>query len=135
MGTQTARYKGRRLAAALAFSALAATGGIAVGAGPAAATTAPSINECLVFKPVLKEGVANQAGCTAAVQKYLRKYYYPAPAVDGAFGPETTFYVMRYQERTGLTGNQIDGKVGPVTWGEIADDCKARNDCDYHAEY
>lgn len=132
MGTQTARYKGRRLAAALAFSALAATGGIAVGAGPAAATTAPSINECLVFKPVLKEGVANQAGCTAAVQKYLRKYFYPAPAVDGAFGPETRDHVKIYQAGRGL---EADGIIGAKTWNKIADDCIARADCDYHAEY
>ncbi|MFD0000527.1 peptidoglycan-binding protein [Nocardia sp. NPDC127526] len=132
MADRTRRYRGRRLLAACALSVLAAGGAVA-GAPAATAATAPSINQCLAFKPLLVQGVQNQAGCVAAVQSFLHAYY--RTAVDGKFGPETRDHVKLFQHAKGLRGDDVDGKVGPVTWGLIDRECGVRGDCDYHATY
>ncbi|MEV0295548.1 peptidoglycan-binding domain-containing protein [Nocardia sp. NPDC050710] len=124
------QWRGRRLAAALVVSAATVLGGMTVTAGPAAATTAPSINECQVFRPVLKRGVQGQAGCVAAVQSFLHAYY--GTGVDGKFGPETERDVKAFQRWQGISA---DGVVGTNTWGRIQVECNHRGDCDYHAQY
>lgn len=49
----------------------------------------------------------------------------PNHGVDGSYGPETTDWVERFQERKGL---QVDGVAGPETLGRLRDDIVQRPD-------
>lgn len=49
----------------------------------------------------------------------------PNHGVDGSYGPETTDWVTRFQERKGL---QVDGVAGPETLGRLRDDIVQRPD-------
>lgn len=49
----------------------------------------------------------------------------PNHGVDGSYGPETTDWVTRFQERKGL---QVDGTAGPETLGRLRDDIVQRPD-------
>ncbi|GAB0102598.1 hypothetical protein JMUB6875_15660 [Nocardia sp. JMUB6875] len=121
-----------RLIAAGAIAFAAATG---VLAAPAQAnpTHASSINECLVFRPPLRTGVANQAQCVAALQSFLRFNYGNGNlTVDGRFGAQTKSAVINFQRAAGLTA---DGVVGAHTWQAVANDCGWRGDCDYKYPY
>ncbi|MGW0246526.1 peptidoglycan-binding domain-containing protein [Nocardia goodfellowii] len=129
--TTTTTHRARRMCAAVALS-IATLGGSAFTAAPASATQAPSINQCLVFRPYLVQGVQNQAGCVAAVQSFLRAYTPGSPAVDGQFGAETHQRVVQFQQRMNIGA---DGKIGNNTWNAIQAECGWRGDCNYHANY
>ncbi|PXX60995.1 putative peptidoglycan binding protein [Nocardia tenerifensis] len=136
--TTTQHFSGhhriRRLIAAGVIG-LAALGGTVAVEAPANATHehASSMNECLVFRPDLYQGVRNQAQCVAALQSFLRFHYgNGAVGVDGKFGPETTGAVKNYQ---GSVGIRQDGYVGADTWRHIAISCSQRGDCNYKWPY
>jgi len=49
------------------------------------------------------------------VQEALNRQVAPALTVDGSYGQKTRDAVRRFQLKTGFTGAQVDGKVGPKT--------------------
>lgn len=121
--------------AALLAAILAMAAASTVVASPAQATWSPSINECLVFRPLLVQNTSQHA-CTAAWQGFLKYTLRQTPglAVDGKFGPATALATARFQLDRGLEG---DGKVGPLTWGRIQAECNALHPraCDNHYFY
>lgn len=134
--TTAQRTSGHRIrhliaAGAIGLAAVAGTGAIAPSAS--ATTYASAVNECLVLRPPLFQGVKNQARCVAALQSFLRfNYGNRDVTVDGKFGPRTAGAVQNYQRAVGITP---DAKVGPDTWRHIAISCAQRGDCDYKWPY
>lgn len=67
-----------------------------------------------------------------ALQRYLmcfdyvcrNKLYYNGGYMDGEFGGRTESAVIYLQGQFGYVGDDIDGKVGPQTWGSIASSLK-----------
>ena len=57
-----------------------------------------------------------------AVVKQVRGLNYPAPAVDGRFGPTTRNAVLGFQAAFGL---KIDGVVGASTWARLVEEFNA----------
>lgn len=66
-------------------------------------------------KPVLEEG--DRGAAVRDLQAGLRKHGFDPGAVDGIFGPRTEAAVRAFQSARGL---QVDGIVGPKTWGELS---------------
>ncbi|MFX0573542.1 peptidoglycan-binding domain-containing protein [Nocardia nepalensis] len=118
----------RRAIAAAAVGIAAVAGGVAVQAPAHAAVYASSINECLAFRPTLREWVTHQAQCVAAVQWYLSwDFGNDFVNVDGKFGPQTKEAVKNFQKDRHIT---VDGVVGPVTWQALQDTCWFTGFCD-----
>lgn len=111
--------------AAILATILATVGSTAIASPAQALQWSPSINECLVFRPLLVQNTTQHA-CTAAWQGFLKFDFprgigqTPTMAVDGQFGPVTALATARFQLDRGLEG---DGKVGPLTWGRIQSQC------------
>ncbi len=88
----------------------------------ASAATAPSVFQCLMYRPTLKKGVTNQGGCVTAVQGF---YNYVADekfvvSIDGLYGNQTALVTAAYQRDHRIA---IDGIVGSHTWAQIEKDC------------
>lgn len=111
----------RRAVVALTTTVLAASG-VVMSPLPAVAATSPSVEACLVLKPVLREGVRGQSGCVAALQGFLNKFVAPKLAIDGDFGHNTKWAVVLYQREHYL---KTDGVVGTETWISIAAYCRS----------
>ncbi|MBH0780900.1 peptidoglycan-binding domain-containing protein [Nocardia bovistercoris] len=130
----SSRYRIRRLVAASVIGLVTVAGGVTLTAQAHAATYASSVNECLVFRPYLSRGVADQDQCVAALQTFLRFHYGNGVVdVDGRFGKQTREATINFQRAAGI---KMDGEVGPDTWRHIAISCSAqRDDCDYKYPY
>ena len=83
-----------------------------------AATEAPRPyhGTCTARLPVLAKG--DEGPAVAALQGALHyaKYALGAGGVDGDFGAGTDAAVRNYQTANGL---EVDGEVGPATWGKL----------------
>lgn len=59
-----------------------------------------------------------------AVQICLVEMGYDPGPIDGYYGPVTASAVIAYQQRNGL---EVDGVVGPITWGSLFGENPVRN--------
>ncbi|MBP6216492.1 MAG: peptidoglycan-binding protein [Luteimonas sp.] len=75
---------------------------------------APALSLAKATKPTLDEG--DRGAAVRDLQAGLRKHGFNPGAVDGVFGPRTEAAVRAFQSARGL---QVDGVVGPKTWGEL----------------
>lgn len=101
----------------------------------AQAAWAPSIKQCLMYTPLLFEGVQGQAPCVAAVQGFIWSNTVPGFDIDGIFGSDTKWAVVLYQLDRGLTGSDVDGVVGNQTWKLIDNHCRYYNAADCSAQF
>lgn len=62
-----------------------------------------------------QQGSNNVGGHVATIQAQLNRRGYSL-AVDGVFGPNTTYSVRTFQASRGLL---VDGIVGPATWAAL----------------
>jgi peptidoglycan hydrolase-like protein with peptidoglycan-binding domain len=68
-------------------------------------------------QPTIQEGARGEP--VRRLQRALRRALPdPSLAVDGVFGPKTKQRVEGFQQGAGL---QVDGVVGPATWGALPD--------------
>jgi len=75
------------------------------------------LEACYDDETLLKIGASGPA--VAKVQQALVDAGFPLPkfGVDGKFGSETKAAVKAFQEASGLTGDDVNGIVGPITMG------------------
>jgi peptidoglycan hydrolase-like protein with peptidoglycan-binding domain len=45
--------------------------------------------------------------------------YLTSNNIDGMYGPNTVAWVKSFQRNNGISGSQVDGVVGPQTWGKM----------------
>ncbi|MFD1675783.1 peptidoglycan-binding protein [Alicyclobacillus fodiniaquatilis] len=80
------------------------------------AISVPVAAHAQTTEPTLKSGSTGSA--VVLLQKDLNSLGYAVGADDGDFGPKTLAEVKAFQRASGL---QVDGVVGPATWGAIND--------------
>lgn len=73
--------------------------------------------DCMAGEPQIQQG--SDGEWVEYLQQLLINEGIDTGPVDGIFGPLTDAAVREYQEREGL---EVDGIVGPITWGQIVGD-------------
>jgi len=75
----------------------------------------PVLEACYDNERILKKGDSGEAVIKLQHALIDAGYLLPSFGVDGKFGAETKAAVEAFQTSSGLTGSDVDGKVGPVT--------------------
>ena len=84
---------------------------------------APRRKTCEVTLPMLRSGDAGEDVRAMQSLMIARGYDCGPAGADGDFGPDTYGAVTRFQRERGL---EVDGVVGPETWGMLVTDGERR---------
>ena len=123
LSTLSGRQWMRRLVGVLA---LASAGILAVPAGAAIASPAPSLPGPALAAPAMSMlaaaaqpllRVGSHGAAVVRLQRRLAALHYDIGAIDGSFGSQTFHGVVAFQKVNGLGR---DGVVGPRTWAALA---------------
>lgn len=116
------RGRGSRAAASLTLAMVVGAGALGAGGAQASAAPPPADTAVTAATPVVAFPQVqrfNRGVDVQAVQYLLQAAGHPGVTADGVFGPGTQTAVEDFQTAHGL---EPDGKVGPLTWGELTSD-------------
>lgn len=68
---------------------------------------------------LIKKGSTNKDAVKDVQARLIERGYLPGGTDDGIFGPKTEDAVKRFQYDSGLRDRDVDGVVGPITWGKL----------------